>query len=471
MATAQLYPSLKTVLVKLSEELVESIQSRWAGDWSQQVPRVGVHFNYWDVKALPSFNAASAELKRIPLVSDKYSEDSLDKPLVAFLELVVGSLPHPSFLPKAIEHWWKPFALFLTATELPIRLFVGLSNFEADRPLYRLDHENAICFYGDGSLGGVIERSVNPPSPEPFPSTGLPMHMIHGAIEVDFSLPANQNNLQYGHYSHDCIHRMLPLKNALRLSTFGRLVVGPWIPLCNPSFPVDGVYAIGSPEEGSRFSEPLFRLDDPAWQRFEEVYRHLKQIQDENGKDIEQNRAIRRRFASAISRFIDTFEQGYWESVVVDLVIVMESLLTPNKQGGRMQLALAASNLVGNDPMEAREVFDNVTAMYRLRNQNVHGEPTTQETWDARILEIARAAGSSATSLDDGIREYAFEVMRDYARRTIVSMLNLYYDASYPPSEELTSHLHRLHLDKTLRQFIRSAAKANPLAERPSPPR
>ena len=48
---------------------------------------------------------------------------------------------------------------------------------------------------------------------------------------------------------------------------------------------------------------------------------------------------MRRRFKSAISRLTKTYEQGYWESVVVDLIIVMGSLLTPNKQGGRMQLA------------------------------------------------------------------------------------------------------------------------------------
>lgn len=470
MTTSHKYQELKTCLLNLTKEFVDYIQSTWARAWSEQTPKVGIHFNYWDLKALPSYERTTAELWKVPSISEKYSEATLEKPLGAFLELIVGSLPDPSYLKRVFEYWWQPFLKFVEATHVPIQLFVGLSNFKAERAEYRLNQENAICFYGNGSLLSALGRSVKAPFPEPFPTSGLPMHMISGAIEINFSLPADQNTLEYGHYSHECINRMLPLENALRLSSFGRLVVGPWIPVCNPTFPIDGVRAIRSPEQGSRFNEPVFRLDDNSWQRFQEIYDHLKRMQNEDDKNVEEGRAVRRRFTSAISRFIDTFEQGYWESVVVDLVILMESLLTPNKQGGRMQLALAASNLLGTNSQEARELFDNVTAMYKLRNANVHGEPMTQETWDSRILEIARGAGFSATTLESGMREYAFELMRDYARRSIVAMLNLYYGANRPPSEMLTSDIHKIHLDSTLRASIHSAARCYSLSARPSPP-
>jgi hypothetical protein len=211
-------------------------------------------------------------------------------------------------------------------------------------------------------------------------------------------------------------------------------------------------------------------MDDAAWLRFQTLHSLLGKAEQEAPGDEEQGTAVGRRFASAISRFLGTFDQGYWDSVVVDLVITMESLLTPSRQGGRMQLALAASNLLGTDASEAREIFDNVSAMYRLRNQSVHGEPVTHEAWAKQILEIAHTAGSSSSQLANGTREYAFEVMRDYARRVIAAMLNLCYGANMRPSSELAAQLHRLHLDPALAQVIRSAGRVYSLGDRPAAP-
>lgn len=460
------YPELKSSMEILSGQLIETIRSRWTADWSRQPPRVGSHYTLWDVEALPSYEAAKAELAKVPFIGDKFDEMSLDKPITAFLELTVQSLPDPSFLQRAIDYWWAPFVALLQSTRVPIRLYVGLTNFKSTNPQYRLDSETAVCYYGDRSLASELSSSVGAPL-ERFPSPGVPLHLIRGAIQVDFSCPADTSTLVYGNYSHECIDRKIPLENALRLSAFGRLVVGPWIPVCNPSFPVDGVRAISSPDKGS-LDEPIFELDDAAWERFKVIHRHLRELQRAEEADPEKDRGVRRRFESAISRFVGTFDQGYWESVVVDLVILMESLLTPNRHGGGMQIALAASNLLGDNPVAAREIFDNVAAMYKIRNQSVHGEPATQETWYNRILAIAGNAGIATSSLDYGAREYAFEVMRDYARRTIVGTLNLYCGAGRGPSDELTADLHRMHLDKRLADTIRAQARTYPLAERPS---
>jgi hypothetical protein len=462
------YEPLKGILSKLARELVDKIKATWIGDWSIQPPKVGSHFNYWDIKELPSYPAAIEELSKVPSFDKKYSVSSLDNPLGALLELTVGSLPDPSFIERSFAYWWDRFLAFLKADELPIKLFVGLSNFESTELEYHLNDEVKICFFKNSSLADELIHTVRIPVLDPFPSTGAPLHLIPAAIQIDFVRPANQQTLEYGHYSHDCIKRMLPLEDALRLSAFGRLVVGPWIPICNPSFPVDGVRAISSPEEHSPFYEPVFRLDNSAWERFRQVYSYLQRMYEEDRQDLEQGRAIRRRFNSTISRFMKTFDQGYWESVVVDLVIVMESILTPNKQGGGMPLALAGSNLLGTNLCEAHEIFENFTAMYRLRNQSVHGEPNTQETWEKGILQIANNAGLSATSLDDGVREYTFEIMRDYARRTIAGMLNLYYGVDRPPSRTLTNDFHRLHLDRNLATSVQTSAMIYPLSERPS---
>jgi len=458
---------LRDTFLKLAKELVEHIQETWRGDWSVQPPQAGTHYSYWDIKSLPSYELALQLLSSVPSIEKKYEERSFEQPIGAFLDLTVGIHPDPALLERAFEYWWDPFVDFLQAEEIPIELFVGLTNFEATQPEFRFDDETSIKFYGDRSLEGTLNQISGASLPERIRPGGVPLHRIHGAIHVEFSMPADRSTLNYHHFSHESIYRKIPIEDALRLSGFGRLAIGPWIPICNPPFPVDGIHPISSPEEGARFDEPVFILGDLEWSRFKELYPFLMKIYEDEREDIEQDRAIRRRFNSAISRFTNTFDQGYWESVLVDLVITMESLLTPERQGGRMQLALAASNLLGTNPDEVREVFDNVTEMYKLRNYAVHGEPMTQQSWNAKLLLIANNAGLPIVSLDNGGREYTFEILRDYTRRVIASMLHLFYDEREGPSGELTAKLHRLHLDGQLRNEIQSKAKAYPLSQRP----
>jgi hypothetical protein len=386
-----------------------------------------------------------------------------------FLELVVGSIPSPSYLEKAFDFWWPGFEALLNAKVVPIRVFVGLANFEADQAEFRFSPELAIRYLGKTSLDQIIEAEMPGPIPSPFERTGFPAHLIHGLIQIDFSAPATRETLEHHRYTNEYITRMLVAENTLRLSTFGRLVVGPWVPVCNPSFPAHSVLAIGAPEETARGFEPVFRFDSDAWARFQSLLGLIANIGPRDLFDERKETPIQRRFHSAIERFGRTFDKGYWESVIVDLVIVMESLLTPNKQGGRMQLALAASNLLGTTPSESKEVFDNIGAMYKLRNASVHGEPMAREEWDKNILKIAQTASCSEQSLTEGTREYAFEVMRDYARRTISAMLHL-DDAGRGPSSELTHDIHRLHLDPILRTNIQQTARIYPLGSRPPPP-
>jgi len=299
--------------------------------------------------------------------------------------------------------------------------------------------------------------------------------MIPGAMQINFMMPADEGTLVYDDETPECIKRMIVTSNALALSTFGRLVIGPWIPICNPDFPIKGVPVINSSENGQRIYEPIFFMDDTVWDRFKEIYYVLKRIQDEDEKDVEVGRAARRRINSAISQFLRTFDQGYWELVIVNLVILMESLLTPEKSGGKMPLALAASNLLGgldylakSGAPEAKEVFDIVQKMYDLRNQYSHGEPITEDVWDSRILEIAKFIDPSLTTLENGVREYTFEVMRDYARRAICAILHLYNGSPQRlVNRQLMRDFHRMHLDQDLCKAITTSAKCYPLSSRP----
>jgi hypothetical protein len=470
MSSSEKYPLLKISLSDLSKELVHHIELVWTRDWSQYPLRIGVHFNYQDIKELPSFETTIAELRKIPSICEKYSEASLEKPILIFLELIVSFIPNPTHVDKAFEHWWGPFTDFIETLNVPIHLYIGLSNFQSDQDEYRFNSETAICFFENSSLEGVLNNTEHMTLSDLYPEPGQSLHTIPGAIKVEFPLPASRNFIEYGHYSRKCIERMMPLKDALCLSIFGRVVIGPWIPICNPAFPVDGVRPIGFPEDRERFYEPKSHLDNKSWKRFVRLYPHLKKLYEDNEADLEEGRGVRRRFIATINRFEKTFKDGYWDSVVVDLVIIMESLLTPNKLGGRMQIALAASNLLGTKEEEAKELFENITNMYKLRNATVHGEPSTTESWEGQILQIARVAGSTANKLSDGVREYTFEVMRDYARRSIAAMIILYYETGLSPSGAVTQKLHRLHLNIECREKLQSEAGCYPLASRPAPP-
>jgi hypothetical protein len=459
---------LRQALFVLASELVQSIQSTWSGDWSSTRPEIGSHYSYQDIEELPSFPRVSEELASSGLIDHKYQNHSGSKPIGAFLEFCVSILPHPDLLEKAFNFWWDSFLKFLISEEVPVVLLVGLSNFEAAKQVYRLDDEITVKFFGTKSIQSELDQLVSVPVYSRSQMRQHPLHLVPGAIRVDFSRPADIDTLEYGHYSHDCINRMLPLQNALALSVYGRLIIGPWFPILNPEFPVDGVQAIGAPESRQRFNEPIFLLDDAAWERFCNLYPTLHRFQIEEEQVVEANSAVRRRFLSAISRFVGTIDQGYSESVIVDLVILMESLVTPERQGGRMQLALAVSNLLATDAEEAREVFENLSDMYLLRNLAVHGEPSTQAEWNTHIQQIATNAGVSSMDLDRGVRAYAFEVMRDYARRAIAAMLNIFQATGRGPSGALARQLHRLHLDPDLKAQIQMDAKIFPISQRPA---
>jgi hypothetical protein len=467
MTKIEEHHELKSALLQLAEELVQKIQSIWSGDWSVKPPQVGTHYSYWDIKALPSFPLVAGMLGNVPGLEDKYQKSSIEKPIGAFLELTVGTLPAPALLEKVFEHWWKPFINFLVAENVPIQLYIGLLNFQTGKPEYNYDNEMDICFYNDRSLANEIEHVINAPLPEPVPSTGIPLHLIHGSVRVVFRAPAKQSVLEHRQYIDDCINRMIPIQESLFLSGFGRLIVGPWIPICNPEFPIDGVRGISYPESFPRLDEPLFFFGDPEWDRFKQIYPIVRDLRAKEDEEISEGQAIRRRILAAISRFTDTFSRGYWESVVVDLVIVMESLITPAQQGGRLPLALAASNLLGTTTQESKEVFENLLEMYKLRSQAVHGHPITQEKWDAQLSQIAFNLGIHSSILDRGVREYVFEVMRDYARRVIQYSLNLYTRDSQAPSADLTSKLHRLHFDDQLRVKVQRAAGVYTIHQRP----
>ncbi len=462
------YEPLKLAITQLIIDLITHIQSKWKVDWGVESPRVNVHFNYWELTELPTFKKAKNVLLQLSSISSKYPDDwDIEKPLITFVRIVVESIPKPSLVNKAIDQFWPLMCGFLNAKDIPVRIIIGLANFEATQDEFILNPETKILFFETDTLAKKLDNlspfwyeglfSIQPPS----------LTHYHGIIQIDFSI--SENTMHGYNFTSECNRRKLLVSNSLRLSTFGRIIIGPSIETVNPKLPAEGVFIFGEPKLRETFDDQPFLFDGNAWSRFQNIYTLLERLDWEDRNGIKEGHAIRRRFKNAIFKFTKTFDQGLWESVVVDLVILMESILTPNKQGGRMQLAVAASNLLGTNQNEVREVYENIINMYKIRNEFVHGEPTGQETWEKKLLEIANQINPSLKKLEGGVRNYIFEVMRDYARRSIVALLNLYYEINRSPSESFTYDLHRLHIDAILKESIQRAAKCYPVFERPSP--
>ena len=293
-------------------------------------------------------------------------------------------------LDKVIDQCWPYLCNYLESACVPVRLLIGLSNIKANQSEFLVDNDTKLLYFGNNTLYSELSKFATIWQGSVFPDDPSLLTSCQGVIQVDFSLPATLENVGYGNYSNVCIDRLRVLSNAIRLAGFGRVITEPWIPILNPEFPIDGIRIIG--KNSGSFDTAYYLLDNEMLERFQNLYTILRRIENEDECHQEEGSAVRRRFRSAISRFANTYEQGLWESVIVDVIIVMESLLTPNKQGGRMQLALAASNLLGMTEIEAREIFENINRMYAIRNGYVHGEPSTRKEWEKSLYEIAKEA-------------------------------------------------------------------------------
>ena len=107
------YPELKSSLLNLSRELVIHLDNVWTRDWDRNPPKIGAHYNYWDIRGLSSFDTTISELEKIPSIIEKFSKFSLDKPIGEFLEQVVSSVPNSTLVDKAFEYWWIAFVDFI----------------------------------------------------------------------------------------------------------------------------------------------------------------------------------------------------------------------------------------------------------------------------------------------------------------------------------------------------------------------
>lgn len=453
---------IKLAFKKTITDVIEISHTRWRIDWQSHTPKMGTHYYYQEITQLESFITLKSELRKIPEVASKYSDDGIEGPILSLIKITLASIIDSEKPDRAVNHWWSLFCSYLSNDTVNVKMIVGLSNIKAEQNEYILNSETKLRWFGRKTLEEEVENII-PLWHEIVYPQDVSLQNCNGIIQVDFTLPAIDSRK----YTLECIKRLTLLSEAIQLCGFGYVGVGPWVIILNPQMPMNNFGPVGEP--GGHLSSldmPELTINQEAWRRFCNIHAILCQIEKDNKANKEHDKAVRRRLQEVISRFTQTYEKGLWESVIVDIVILMESILTPNKQGGRLPLALAASNLLGKTQEESLEIYENINRLYSIRNGYVHGEPKTQEQWENELYGIANTVNCQLRKLDPYIQKLSFEIARDYARRSIVAILNLYYYEKRSPSNKLSKDLQIMHLDVLLKQKIQKGAQCYPFSYR-----
>lgn len=474
MSAIDRFDSVKPLAYRAVVDLREIAEKRRPEEWNPEGPRIGEAFYRNELREVTSLAAFQEELSSVAQKRDDETEGEfrhkIDILVEGFLEAVVGT-PNSEELRDAFDYWWPRFCDLLAAEQITVRILWGLSNFKADEPEYKLEDNITIRFFSETNLREEVSRFVEYWDSFHLLSelTDSKAQMCSGAILYDYSFPATGTNIVKPELRMVYFENRDLIIKALRLSGAGRLFSDPWIVIKNPQFPYQDVHVYDSATSLKKFpseDSPQYVLNDTVWQRIILNYGLLKRIYEEENNDLEHKRSVRKQLINALWRFNNTFEQGFWPSTLVDLIIVLESLYLFEKRGGKLDVALAASNLLGSSHNEAKIIFESLNEAYRIRNNYVHGSLIEQDEWESFLETINQLSGiedKKPPEVDP--RSWAFEILRDYVRRTITAFLNMFYseDNSIDLNRQLVKELIGLHFYPEKREKIQIAAKCYPL--------
>jgi hypothetical protein len=453
---------------QLVQDVFRLVQANRPNDWNRPYPKLGDHFHYQELQELASFQTLRNTLQHLDIVQQKLEPHGVE---TLIEQVVSATLAHVEESPstRVFDAFWEKATALIRGSETVVRTIVGLANYNAVRPEFQLNSTASIQYFGDATFREEAPRFFRSWDPYGLSEALSRTHAFRckGALVFDIKVENTKENIQFEKYRFQCIDEMLKYTTSLRLAGFGRLLAGPWITINNPDFPFPSAIVVGESDFFDSTSEPTYQLSDDVWKRFESANELLGILRLENKKDLESYRDARNRFTRAIARFESTYKKGLWESAIVDLVIAMESLYLPKSQGGRLHVAIAASNLLGIVEAEAREVFESILAAYAIRNKYVHGEPITTGDFEKILYKLAMNAGLETTNTSSDLKWYALETVRDYARRSILALLNLHYRQEVFLTGDLERQLVQLHLDTKAKQRIQSGAQCFPLSTRP----
>jgi hypothetical protein len=128
-----------------------------------------------------------------------------------------------------------------------------------------------------------------------------------------------------------------------------------------------------------------------------------------------------------------------------------------------LHISLAASNLIATKEVDVSETINNIQQIYIIRNKYVHGDPISDYDW-ADFIENTSSRAKIAPTTDN--HWYAIEILRDYAERVALSLLNIHYNSVSGLENKLLNGLSTLHADRKLQREIQKLAKVFLFSER-----
>lgn len=474
MSVIEIFDSVKPLAYQAVTDLREIVDKRRPPKWNSAGPRMGEAFYYDELKELQSLSEFQNEILSVAKKRDDETEGEfkhkIERLVESFIEVVVGT-PNKEELEDAFNYWWQQFCFLLNTEQITVRIMWGLSNFKADKPEYKLEDNVTIKFFSESNLREKVFEFVD--YWDTFhlleELTDSDAQLCSGMLLYDYSFPATGTNIVHPEFRDIYYRNHNIVIKALRLSGAGRLHEDPWLLIKNPKFPYRDVRIIDSATSVAKWpgeDSLQYMLNDTVWKRVLLNYRLLKRLYEEEDDDLDDDRGMRKQLINALWRFNNTFEQGIWPSTLVDLVIVLESLYLFKKRGGRLDVVFAASNLLGRTHDEARIVFESFDAAYQIRNSYVHGNLIEQGDWESFLEHIIQLSGMNdrkPQKVDP--RSWAFEILRDYVRRTIAAFLNMLYseDSTINLDRQLVKELTGLHFYPEKRKKIQTLAKCYPL--------
>lgn len=115
----------------------------------------------------------------------------------------------------------------------------------------------------------------------------------------------------------------------------------------------------------------------------------------------------------ALSRYARSHRQAVWEDAIVDLATAMEATLVGDRKDEVTHaLTTRASHLLATDGDPAEAIYDDVSDLYSLRSNVVHGGTDTDRLW-RRLADRHRGTG--------GPRVAPLDRFRDLTRRAILA--------------------------------------------------
>lgn len=131
--------------------------------------------------------------------------------------------------------------------------------------------------------------------------------------------------------------------------------------------------------------------------------------------------------AIALGRYARSHQPAHWQDRVVDLAVALEASLIGGDSSEEITLRISAraAHLLAADEDPAESVYDDVSDLYALRSQVVHGGTRAEALW----RRFTDRHGFTETLALDRLAP-AFDRLRDIVRRAILARLILRADLS-----------------------------------------